>query len=69
MSEVFLIPEPISRRRGRPAKPDGEAKRAAFQTRMRTALRQRLQQAADQNGRSLSEEIEWRLEHSLESAL
>ncbi len=52
------------RRPGRPRKPDGQARRAHFQTRMREPLRQKLRDAADQNGRSLSEEIEWRLEMS-----
>jgi hypothetical protein len=53
------------RRRGRP--PIGsEVKRASFNTRLRESLKRRLEDAADQNGRSLSEEIERRLEASLD---
>ena len=54
----------VSRGRGRPPKPRDEVKRASFQTRMREPLRMRLEIAAEENGRSLSEEIEQRLEDS-----
>jgi TraY domain len=54
------------RARGRPRLGDETAKRAAFNTRVRTALKQSLEAAAERNGRSLSEEIEFRLERSLD---
>src|SRR5690348_4340883 len=57
--------QPVKRGPGRPPKPEGEAKRAYFQTRIREPQRQRLDAAAAVNGRSLSEEIEQRLEESL----
>jgi hypothetical protein len=53
-------PAPTKRRRGRPPK-KSETKRAAFQTRLHPSLRDRLQEAADEAGRSLSEEVEQRL--------
>jgi hypothetical protein len=53
-----------ARRRGRPPLPLGEAKRSSFNTRLRAVLKTRLQQAAADEGRSLSEEIEFRLERS-----
>jgi AT hook motif len=52
------------RGRGRPPK-QSEVKRTFFQTRMRESQRRRLEAAAAENGRSLSEEIELRLELSL----
>ena len=55
-----------SRRRGRPPLEPGKAKRAAFNTRLRSALKAELETAAERAGRSLSEEIEFRLERSLE---
>jgi Arc-like DNA binding domain len=54
---------PPRRGRGRPSK-GSEAKRASFNTRIREALKQRLEAAAFEAGRSLSEEIEFRLEQS-----
>jgi len=54
-------------RRGRPPK-DGEGKRASFNTRIRAALKQDLEAAAAAHGRSLSEEIEARLEQSMPTA-
>jgi hypothetical protein len=54
-------PDPPKRRRGRPPKPEGEVKRASFQTRLHESLRIRLQEEAAKNGHSLSEEIERRL--------
>src|SRR6516225_9347177 len=53
------------RRRGRPPLPAGEAKRASFNTRLRQDTKQRLEKEASLAGRSLSEEIESRLEQSL----
>jgi hypothetical protein len=52
-------------RRGRPPK-GGEGKRASFNTRIRDSLKQRLEAAAANAGRSLSEEIEFRLERSMD---
>ena len=53
------------RRRGRPPK-GGEGKRASFNTRIRDSLKRQLEQAAADAGRSLSEEIEFRLERSVD---
>jgi hypothetical protein len=53
-----------ARRRGRPPLPPGEAKRSSFNTRLRPDLKTQLEQAAADEGRSLSEEIEFRLERS-----
>jgi hypothetical protein len=52
-------------RRGRPPKTPGEAKRAQFNTRLRPSLKAALDAAARANGRSVSEEVEARLEQSL----
>jgi len=52
-------------RRGRPPKTLGEPKRAQFNTRLRPSLKEALDADAQANGRSLSEEIELRLEQSL----
>jgi hypothetical protein len=54
------------RRRGRPALPVGEAKRASFNTRLRNDTKERLEKEARKAGRSLSEEIEYRLERSIQ---
>jgi hypothetical protein len=56
-----------AKRRGRPPK-DGEGKRTNFNTRLRNSLRVQLEKDALAAGRSLSEEIEARLEHSLSDA-
>lgn len=53
------------KRRGRPPLPAGQAKTAAFNTRLRPQLHRELTQAAERSGRSLSEEIEWRLNLSV----
>ncbi len=59
-------PPKVGRRSpGRPPKGD-EAKRTQFNTRLRVAVRDRINDAAIQAGRSLSEEIEFRLERSLD---
>jgi hypothetical protein len=55
--------QPPKRGPGRPPK-QGEVKRAFFQTRIRESLKQRLEEDAAKQGRSLSEEIELRLEGS-----
>jgi hypothetical protein len=54
------------KRRGRPPLEPGRAKRASFNTRIRPALKLALDTAAKEQGRSLSEEIEFRLERSLD---
>ncbi|MBT4043521.1 MAG: TraY domain-containing protein [Rhodospirillaceae bacterium] len=54
------------RKRGRPRKPDGEAKRSAIGVRVTAEAKQKLQEAADRTGRSLSQEIELRLQQSLD---
>ena len=53
----------LKRGRGRPPK-EGETKRAFFTTRIRESLKARLEADAAEQGRSLSEEIELRLEDS-----
>jgi hypothetical protein len=53
------------RKRGRPPKPEGERRRGNLTFRVRAHLRYLLQLRADRSGRSLSEEIEYRLERSL----
>jgi hypothetical protein len=50
---------------GRPRK-EGETKRAFFQTRLRESVKKRLEERAATEGRSLSEEIEVRLDRSFE---
>jgi hypothetical protein len=54
------------KQRGRPPKTPGEAKRASFNTRLRSGLKEALEESARGAGRSLSEEIEFRLEQSFE---
>jgi hypothetical protein len=51
-------------RRGRPPLKSGQAKRAAFNTRLRNSVKERLEESARAAGRSLCEEIEFRLERS-----
>ena len=53
----------------RPRKPQGEVKRTAFGTRLRAELRDYLAVQAASNGRALSEEIEYRLEHCASRAM
>jgi hypothetical protein len=53
-------------RRGRPPLKSGEAKRASFNTRLRNVLKEHLEESARAAGRSLSEEIESRLERSFD---
>jgi hypothetical protein len=54
------------RKRGRPPLPPGKAKRAYFNTRLSDDLKARLEDAAKKSGHSLSEEIEARLEKSVQ---
>lgn len=56
---------PKDARRGRPPKTPGEAKRSQFNTRVRPSLKAALDVAAKTNRRSVSEEVEARLEQSL----
>jgi len=56
------VPKGIQR--GRPPKTAGEAKRAQFNTRLRPRLKLALETAAQENRRSVSEEVEFRLEWS-----
>src|SRR6516165_6588892 len=58
ISDIGMVEPPR-----RPRKPQGEVKRTAFGTRLRAELRDYLAVQAASNGRSLSEEIEYRLEH------
>ncbi len=53
------------KRRGRPPLPPGKGKRASFTTRMTPRLKETLEGSAKANGRSLSEEIEHRLQLSI----
>jgi len=53
-----------SGRRGRPPLHAGQSKRASFNTRLTPALKDWLEKRAAENGRSLSEEIEYRLHQS-----
>lgn len=53
------------KRRGRPPLPPGKGKRASFTTRITPRLKETLEGSAKANGRSLSEEIEHRLELSI----
>ncbi len=50
------------KKRGRPRKPDSEKRRNNVTIRMKDDLKRRLEEAADSQGRSLSEEIEFSLE-------
>ena len=54
----------LRRQRGRPPLKKGEAKRSSFNTRLRDRVKERLEAEAANAGRSLSEEIEFRLERS-----
>ncbi len=53
-----------TRRTGRPPSTPGQPKRSAFNTRLRAIIKKRLEFEAERAGRSLSEEIEIRLEQS-----
>ena len=58
-------PEQPKSRRGRPPKYAGEGKRQNFNFRITPKLRERLIAAVTQSGRSISEEIEFRLDRDL----
>jgi len=60
-----LIVTAGKKRRGRPPKTDAERKSRNLTFRSRGDLRDRLQEAAQKSGRSLSEEIEYRLWKSI----
>ena len=51
-------------KRGRPPLPAGEGKRFPLNMRTTKAIRDKLQAAAQQSGRSLAQEVEFRLERS-----
>jgi hypothetical protein len=55
---------PSAARRGRPPVPPGQRKSKNFTFRSRGDLHARLAAAAAQSNRSISEEIEWRIERS-----
>jgi len=55
----------MKRKRGRPPLKPNQRKRASFNTRLRQEVRDKLGKEAERAGRSLSEEIEHRLEASL----
>ena len=57
-------PAHAKKSRGRPPKTPGEPKRSSFNTRIRSKLKSQLEHAAVKAGRSMSEEIEYRLEQS-----
>jgi HicB family len=57
-----MVPSPT--RRGRPPAPPGQRKSKNFTFRSRGDLHARLAAAAAQSNRSISEEIEWRIERS-----
>ena len=56
------MPAITKKKRGRPRKPDSEKRRNNVTIRMKDDLKRRLEEAADSQGRSLSEEIEFSLE-------
>ncbi|MHB2208646.1 hypothetical protein [Methylobacterium sp. CM6257] len=58
--------EPAQRKRGRPPKPADERKGHNLTFRTRADFRDRLEQAAAQSGRSVTEEVELRVERSFE---
>ena len=61
---VLGNPRQMDRRQGRPKKPDPVAKRPQFNARVRPAVRDQLERAAQENRRSISEEAESRIERS-----
>ncbi len=56
------MPATTKKKRGRPRKPDSEKRRNNVTIRMKDDIKRRIQEAADSQGRSLSEEIEFSLE-------
>jgi hypothetical protein len=63
------MPQQGTKRRGRPPKPTEERKRGYLAFRARDRLRDTIRQAADREGRSISEEIEHRLERTFQEEL
>lgn len=55
------------KRRGRPPKPQGARTQGNFTFRTLPALREHLQRAAEASGRSVSEEITYRLQRSFDN--
>jgi hypothetical protein len=53
-------------RRGRPTLPDADRKSTNLKFRTRAGLRERLEDAAEAHNRSVSEEVEWRVERSFD---
>ena len=62
-------PSPPKRKRGRPPVNEGGRKNTHLAFRVRDGIRNKLQASADASSCSLSEEVERRLEHSLDMAL
>jgi ribosome assembly protein YihI (activator of Der GTPase) len=56
----------MPKRVGRPIKEVEEGERAALSLRVRPMIKKKLEDAADLNGRSLSQEAEFRLEHTFD---
>ena len=56
------MPATTKKKRGRPRKPDSEKRRNNVTIRMKDDLKRRLEEDAYSQGRSLSEEIEFRME-------
>ena len=57
----------LTQKRGRPRLNPEQRKRNNVTLRLRDKLKQQLAEQADANGRSLSEEMEYRLEYSMYS--
>jgi hypothetical protein len=53
-------------RRGRPALPDADRKSTNLKFRTRAGLREKLEESAEARNRSVSEEVEWRVERSFD---
>src|SRR5262245_51193957 len=65
MAEMTDQDQPPKRPRGRPPKYAGQGKRQNFSFRITEKTRERLIESVKQSGRSLSEEIEFRLNRDL----
>ena len=59
----------LTQKRGRPRLNPAQRKRNNVTLRLRDKLKQQLAEQADANGRSLSEEMEYRLEYSMRCPL
>ncbi len=60
----LAVPATAKKQRGRPRKPDSEKRRNNVTFRMKDDIKRRLQEAANSQGVSLSEEIENRVERT-----